>query len=440
MTRFSRASLCFAAGLSLMSAASLRGQDTTYRGIKLNGAYDPSHDRVSIVVLPVAGAFGDSVRAIIQRDLDFSDRFTVIPIDSADPNALRGDGPAAGLAYQVFARLNASAVVQITPVAAGLHVVLHDVASSAVVNVKDFTLPASGLNRDWRLSIHQISDEVERWVTQQRGIASTRIAYVRGQNIRIVDSDGASEITVPTEDCGVSPAWSPNGLTLAYATCGADSRIYIMDLPTGRSHSLIGPVRNTIFITPSFSPDGSSIVYSRQGEDQADLYLSRVAGGEAPRRLTTARGVLNTNAMFSPDGRRIVYVSSALGHPELYIIDADGTNANVLTDYETDDKNYRSDPDWSPDGRTVAYQERTNGNFQVRTIRVTGSTRKYLTSEGENEQPSWAPDARHIIFTSTRTGVRQLWILDSESGKMRQLTKSGGSRLAAWSPRIAAQP
>ena len=119
-------------------------------------------------------------------------------------------------------------------------------------------------------------------------------------------------------------------------------------------------------------------------------------------------------------------------------MDADGTNVNVLTDFESSERNYRSDPDWSPDGRTVAYQERVNGDrFQIRTVRVTGSSPKYLTSEGQNEQPSWAPDARHLVFTSDRSGQRQLWILDVESNRVRQLTHSPGSRLAAWSPHLA---
>jgi TolB protein len=110
---------------------------------------------------------------------------------------------------------------------------------------------------------------------------------------------------------------------------------------------------------------------------------------------------------------------------------------NVLTDYDFSEKNYRSDPDWSPDGRLVAYQERINDRFQIRTIPVKGGTPKQLTSEGENEQPSWAPDARHLVLTSTRSGARQLWVLDTESSRFRQLTKSAGSRLSSWSPRLS---
>ncbi len=164
--------------------------------------------------------------------------------------------------------------------------------------------------------------------------------------------------------------------------------------------------------------------------------MLNLLGNDPARRLTVGRGVENSLPAPSPNGRRIVYVGNALGRPELYIMDADGTNAEVLTNYEDSEKNYRSDPDWSPDGRMIAYQERMNGRFQIRTILPSGSAPKARTSEGENEQPSWAPDGRHLVFTSTRTGVRQLWVMDLETGRVRQLTKSAGSRLAAWSPRL----
>jgi TolB protein len=415
-----------------------RAQDTTYRGIFLGGAYDPLRDKVGIAILPVSGAFGDSVRVIIQRDLDFSDRFTVIAVDSADPAAINSPGTLGGLNYSIFSRLAAAAVVKITPAGNGLHVALHDVSKSQVVNVHDFPLPATALSRDWRQAVHRTSDEIERWITGQAGIAATRIAYMRGASIRVVDSDGASEITVPTEENGVSPAWNPSGSMLAYTTFGTDSRLILIDLSTGRSRTVSGPSRNTIFITPVFTPDGNQLVYSRSGEDQADIYIAGVSG-ESPHRLTVARGAQNTNPTLSPDGRRIVYVSNVLGRPELYIMDSDGTNAEVLTNYEDSEKNYRSDPDWSPDGRWIAYQERIKDRFQIRAIRAAGGTPKVFTNEGENEQPSWAPDARHLVFTSTRTGVRQLWVLDTESNRLRQLTKSAGSRLASWSPRLGGQ-
>jgi TolB protein len=437
MTSLRRAAFIGAAFLATAThAPPARAQDTTYKGITLNGVYDPRRDKVSIVVLPIAGAFGDSVRRIIQRDLDYSDRFSVIAVDSADPNALRAAGAGTGLNYQLFAHLTAAAVVQITPVPTGLHVALHDVARARVVNVNEFSLPNAGLSRDWRMAVHRVSDEIERWITGARGISATRIAYVRGTSMRIIDFDGADEITVPADECSVSPAWSPNGAMIAYGTCGANSHIVIIDLATGRSRPVIGPTRNTTYGAPVFMPDGNSLLYGRAGDNGSDVFRVSVGGGDTPRRITNGQGTDNFNPTPSPDGRRFVFMSGRTGHPELYISDADGANAEVLTDYEQSDKNFRADPDWSPDGRMIAYSERTRDRFQIRTVLTTGSTPKYLTSEGENEQPSWAPDSRHLVFTSTRTGVRQLWIIDFESGRTRQLTSSAGARLGAWSPRL----
>ncbi|HVX41640.1 MAG TPA: hypothetical protein VHB25_18920 [Gemmatimonadaceae bacterium] len=437
MMRFSR-TLWLLALVALPAARIARAQDTTYRGITINGVYDPTRDKYTVVVLPVTGAFGDSIQTIVKRDLDFSDHFTLTPIDSTDPSALKNAGSAAGLNYPLFQHLGVQAIVQMTIVPTGLHVALHDVTRGAVVNVKEFALAGNPLSRDWRLSIHQVSDEVTRWVTGQRGIAATRIAYLRGGSIRVIDSDGASEITLPTEPNAMSPAWNPAATMIAYSTYAVNSRIVLMDLATGQSHTLVGPTRNTSYTTPVFTPDGSRVVYTRAGETESDLYAVGVSGGPRQRLTAGSRGVEESLPTVSPDGRRIVFVSNALGRPELYIMDSDGTNADVLTNYDFSEKNYRTDPDWSPDGRLIAYAERINDRFQIRTIPITGGTPKQLTSDGENEQPSWAPDGRHLVFTSSRTGVRQLWILDTESNRVRQLTKSAGSRLPAWSARLGA--
>ena len=118
-------------------------------------------------------------------------------------------------------------------------------------------------------------------------------------------------------------------------------------------------------------------------------------------------------------------------------MDADGTNADLLTPLDIGEGAYRASPDWSPDGRQVAFQSRIAGTFQVMTVSLRDRGLKQLTSDGSNEDPSWAPDGRHLVFVSTRGGTRQLWVLDVESGRTRQLTRGAPVRLPAWSPRLA---
>jgi TolB protein len=430
----------FAIAVALVfSVTTLHAQDTT-KGVRIGLRYDPG-TKPGIVVLPITGTDGDSIRAILERDFDFSDRLTVVTLTTSEGLLLTGKTPQGApvpLNYPVFKSMGALVVVQATPTPRGLHVTLHDVAAAKVARVDEFPLPAQALGRDWRMAVHGIADAVQERITGQRGVAATRIAFVRGSQVRIIDSDGQNEQTIPSSEAAMSPAWHPNGSLIAFNTFGPSSRIVVHDLRTGRSRDF-GAQRNTTNLTPVFTPDGRSIVYTLSTENGSDLYLMPLDGDAFPRRITVGRGSNNVQPSFSPDGNRIAFMSDRPGHPEVYIMDADGTNADIFTAFDFGDQNYRASPDWSPDGLQVTFQTRIDNRFQIFTMSVRDRQPRQLTSEGENEDPSWAPDARHVVFSSTRSGARQLWILDTESGRLRQLTQVGGSRLAAWSPRLLSQ-
>ena len=429
--RRSLAAVLFSVAATACVASPSGAQDTTQKGVTVGITYDPA-SKAGVVVLPIGGAGGDSIGAIVARDLDYTDRFTVIPLDASDPTSLRGKGQ--GLNYALFGKLGAVAVVQMTVTPRGLHLALHDVAKGGVATVSDFPLPEPALGRAWRAAVHGASDAVVKWITGQPGVAQTRIAFIRGGTMHLVDYDGWGDVTLPAVGSPMSPAWNPAGTTLAYNTYGVTSRIMLLDLASGRSRTLPATPNGTN-LTPTFAPDGSTIVYSHAGEDGSDLFATGLDGDDA-HRVSVGRGTDNAQPTFSPDGRRLAFTSGRAGHPEIYIMDADGTNAELLTSFDFGDQNYRSDPDWSPDGRLVAFQSQFAGKFQIRTIALRDKATKLLTSEGENEQPSWAPDGRHLVFTSNRTGARELWVLDTESGRARQLTHAPGARLGAWSPRL----
>jgi TolB protein len=436
MRRLLTLALC--AGMAMVGPRAA-AQDTTSRGVRIGLSYQPGM-KPGVMVLPALWLNGDSIRAIVERDLDYGDRVTVIAsTDSA------GTLSRAPLNYPLFARLGAAALVQLAPTSAGVRVTVHDVAKTRVLEQADFPLPLSPATSEWRLAVHGVADEIERWITGVKGIASTRVLYVRDKQVRIVDSDGANDRVVAggAPACFVtcaSPAWHPNGRTVAYTVMTeTGTRLAVRDLATNAVR-WASATPYSIAITPAFSRDGSLLAYAYGTENGTDIYVTPALAAGQPRRVTIGRGSENINPTFSPDGRKMSFVSGRLGHPEVYITDADGTNVELLTQANVGEQAYRTSPDWSPDGRTIAYHAQIGGVFQIFTIGLRERVPRQLTSDASNEDPWWGPDGRHIVFTSTRTGVAQLFVMDVESGRVRQLTRGGGSRLGSWSPYLSSSP
>ena len=418
---------------AIPAIAAAQGEVTLRTGL----VYDPDPLR-TVAVLPVKGGpYADSLLAIVQRDLQYSDRVTVLGLNASD-NALFYDR-FRGVSYDYFSGLNASFVVEMIASQGRVSIRVHDVSRRRVLATPDFSLGGTGLGRDWRMAVHNASDSLVAALTEgPRGIAATRIAYVRGQTIRIVDSDGANDVQVPADSNATSPAWNPDGSRLVYNTYGANARIVMTDLRTGHETVILPKIRNVSPTTAIFAPDGNSILYARSDDDSySRLYRQQLGGGD-PLLIDAGRGI-TTSPTFSPDGRRIAFMTDRVGHNEVYIINADGTNPVWITQIAGDvnESSYRGEPDWSPDGITIALQTRLAGSFQIMTVNLRDNTAKRLTDAGENQSPSWAPDGRHLVFTSNRSGSDQLWVVDTRSGVTRQLTNQSGGKYGAWSPRLA---
>ena len=432
MRSFARRFYLFALFGSFLGPALLHAQDTTVApGVRLGLNYDPG-TKPGVIVLPVQDEYGDdSLRTIVQRDLDYSDRMNVIALDA---ETLSGLVPAAGqkINFALVGKFGAALLVRMTPTTQGLHVAAYDVARGQLLQSEHFLFDRR--DRDWRFAVHGLSDQIENWVFGKRGIAQTRIAYVNDGMLRIVDSDGSETRSITTGKGALSPAWSPTGESVVFTVLGNNgTQVEELDVRRGGTRR-ISQIRAGLNITPIYQPDGSGILYAQGTGNGTDLIFAGFEG--EPRRITAGRGTDNTSPSYSPDGHQIAFISGKSGNPQVYIMDADGSNVQLLVPYTVGTRSYRASPDWSPDGRAVAYEQQ-NGNFQIWMIDVRDRNPKQLTSDGENEDPSWAPDGRHIVFSSTRSGDKQLWILDTESGRTRQLTHSRGARLASWSPILA---
>jgi TolB protein len=420
-------------GLTLGFAPAIRAQDTTAApGVRLGLNYEAG-TKPGVIVFPVRDELDDdSLRVIVQRDLDYSDRMNVIALDN---ETLSGLVPAPGekINFALVGKFGAALLVRMTPTNNGLHVAAYDVGRGQLLQSEHFLFDRR--DRDWRFTLHGVSDQIEQWVFGKRGIAQTRIAYVNNGTLQIVDSDGASTRTITTGKGALSPAWSPTGESVVFTVLGNNgTQVQELDVRTGRTRR-ISQIRAGLNITPIYQPDGSGILYAQGTGNGTDLIFASL-DSSPPKRITVGKGTDNTSPSYSPDGHQIAFISGKTGQPQVYIMDADGSNIQLLTPYTPGTRSYRASPDWSPDGRAIAYEQQA-GLFQIWMIDLRDRVPKQLTSEGENEDPSWAPDGRHIVLTSSRSGDKQLWILDTESGRARQLTHSRGARLAAWSPILA---
>lgn len=112
---------------------------------------------------------------------------------------------------------------------------------------------------------------------------------------------------------------------------------------------------------PSWSPDGQAIAFSsnRGGGKQIFVVSRAGAGWGAPLQLTAGGGD-KSNPAFSPSGLSIAYEVSSGSGTSLWIMDADGSNARMITGAG----DYDAEPAWSPGSDEMAFvSDRTGGNY-----------------------------------------------------------------------------
>jgi Tol biopolymer transport system component len=129
---------------------------------------------------------------------------------------------------------------------------------------------------------------------------------------------------------------------------------------------------------------------------------------------------------YSPDGRKIAFQSNRSGNVEVWTCDADGSNCRQLTSFGGAQCGA---PRWSPDGRSIALDARVEGRSEIYVIPANGGTpRRVTTGTGaSNSVPGWSPDGRWLYFTSDRTGPMEVWRIPADGGPAAQVTRAGGA-------------
>jgi len=422
MTRFF---FLFVSGLA--AAGSLLAQDTTRadEGVRVGVDYRPGV-RPGLVVLPGAGM--DSARAIVRRDLDYSDRFEMIVV--ADGGTEEG-GP---VNYELYKGLGAEFAVELSQAAGGVTARLHDVSAGRLRNQQTVPLPAGP---DSRLEVHRLADEITRWASGTAGAAASRMLLVSGGRVYRADSDG-HDLTplTPGGQTALSPAWSPDGQRIGFTQLGEGRGGIAVQTLSGGAAFLAPGSQTALNITPAFSPDGRTLAFAHSDERGTDIYTANVTERCCAQRLTVGRYADNLSPTFSPDGRRIAFISTRAGPPQLYVMAADGTDQELLAPFDYGATGSSNAPEWSPDGASVVFHREVSGSPQIFLVDVSGRRVRQLTSSGRNEDPTWAPDSRHVAFVSDRSGRRQIWIVDIDTGRVRQLATPGAARLPSWSRRL----
>jgi hypothetical protein len=207
----------------------------------------------------------------------------------------------------------------------------------------------------------------------------------------VLDADGSKAVKVGSAGNVSVPSWSPDGSTIAYAASTSDGRTEVrLVSPDGTDERVIhGEVAEGTFaiFSAKFSPDGREILFDRGTDSGFDIFVMDVDGTNV-RRLTTTGSDYDPH--WSPDGSRIAFTRQGEGaQSDIYVMDADGTNVQQLTDGGEGVTNLY--PNWAPDGTAIAYIAGVTGGPGSLVVMNPDGSEPFTLVEGEVLGVSWQP-------------------------------------------------
>jgi Tol biopolymer transport system component len=220
-------------------------------------------------------------------------------------------------------------------------------------------------------------------------------------------------------------AWSPDSTQVVCVQLAiAGAQLVRVPVPEPRNpEPVLAAGANAL--NPSIAREVGRLSYVHSFATSS-LWRADLRNPTAPAVKTIASMRTEFEPDYSPDGKRIAFISTRTGNQEVWTANLDGSNAVQVT-YQTVSP---FAPRWSPDGRLIAFAQRPGGNVDVYIVNSGGGTPRRMTTDPALDASAyWSRDGKWIYFDSNRTGRHEVWKIPSDgSANEIQVTRNGGRR------------